>query len=131
MQGKVKVGERANQSVLTQASREATHDSDRTAGQTVDVVPDGTRQMDGRVASEQPLQSRAVESAEKRAISDFLPTTPLAVSGEVLQMLRLRMHDVEVGRPGRENGLLRVGWQSLAKLVFRLIFPPLAAHRWG
>jgi hypothetical protein len=74
--------------------------------------------MGERVAGQQSLQSWSVEPAEKRTISDFLPTAPLAVSGEVLQMLRLRMHDVEVGRPGRENGLLRVGGQSLAELVF-------------
>jgi len=74
--------------------------------------------MAGVVASQQSLQSWSLEPAEKRTISDFLPTTPLGVSGEVLQMLRLRMYDVEVGRPGRENGLLRVGRQSLAELVF-------------
>jgi hypothetical protein len=109
------------QSVLTQASREATHDSDRAAGQTVDVVPDGTGKMAEGVASQQSLQSRSVEPAEKRAISDFLPTAPLALSGEVLQMLRLGMHDVEMGRPGGENGLLRVSRQSPAELVFRLM----------
>jgi hypothetical protein len=111
------------QSVLTQASREATHDSDRAAGQTVDVVPDGTGKMAEGVASQQSLQSRSVEPAEKRAISDFLPTAPLALSGEVLQMLRLGMHDVEMGRPGGENGLLRVSRQSPAELVFRLMSP--------
>jgi hypothetical protein len=74
--------------------------------------------MAGVVAGQQSLQSRAVEQAEKRAIPDFFPTTPLGVSGEVLQMLRLGMHDVEMGRPGRENGVLRTGRQSPAKLVF-------------
>jgi hypothetical protein len=53
--------------------------------------------MDGRVASQQSLQSRSLESAEKRGIPDFFPAHPLARSGEVLQMLWLRMHDVEVG----------------------------------
>jgi hypothetical protein len=61
------------------------------------VVPDGPDQMDERVAGQQSLQSGAVVSAEKRAIQDVFPTNPLAVSGEVLQMLGLRMHDVEVG----------------------------------
>jgi hypothetical protein len=111
--------------------RGATHDSNRAASQTDDVVPDGTRKMDGVVASQQSLQSWSVEPAEKRAISDLLPAPPLAGSGEVLQMLRLGMHDVEMGRPRRENGVLRVGRQSLAELVFRLISPPLAAHSRG
>jgi hypothetical protein len=118
---------RVVQSVLTQVSREATHDSDRAAGQTVDVVPDGTGQMAEGVASQQSLQSGSVEPAEKRSVSDFLSTTPLALSGEVLQMLRLGMHDVAMGRPGGQNGLLRVGWQSPAELVFRLMSPPC----WG
>src|SRR5712691_1015194 len=122
---------RVVQSVLTQVSREATHDSDRAAGQTVDVVPDGTGQMAEGVASQQSLQSWSVEPAEKRAISDFLPANPLAVSGEVLQMLRLGMHDVEMVRPGGENGLLRVSRQSPAELVFRLMCPPLVACRRG
>jgi hypothetical protein len=119
------------QSVLTQASREATHDSNRAAGQTVDVVPDGTGQMAEGVASQQSLQSWSVEPAEKRGVSDFLSTTPLALSGEVLQMLRLGMHDVAMGRPGGQNGLLRIGWQSPAELVFRLMCPPLVAGRRG
>ena len=38
----------------------------------------------------------ALEPAEKRTIPDVLPTNPLAVPGEVFQMLGLRMHDVEV-----------------------------------
>jgi len=53
-------------------SREAHHDTDGTAGQTVDVVPDGPDQMDERVAGQQSLQSGAVESGEKRVIQDFL-----------------------------------------------------------
>jgi hypothetical protein len=119
------------QSVLTQASREATYDSNRAAGQTVDVVPDGTGQMAEGVASQQSLQSWSLEPAEKRAISDFLPANPLAVSGEVLQMLRLGMHDVEMVRPGGENGLLRVSRQSPAELVFRLMSPPRCGERPG
>jgi len=82
------------------------------------VVPDGTGQMAEGVASQQSLQSWSLEPSEKRAISDFLPTNPLAVSGEVLQMLRLGMHDVEMVGPGGENGLLRVSRQSPAELVF-------------
>jgi len=53
--------------------------------------------MDERVAGQQSFQSRTVESGEKRAISDFFPTSSLAGSGEVFQMLGLRVHDVEVG----------------------------------
>jgi hypothetical protein len=53
--------------------------------------------MGERVAGQQSLQSWSLEPAKERGISDFLPTTPLAVPGEVLQMLGLRMHDVEVG----------------------------------
>jgi hypothetical protein len=74
-----------------------THDTDGTAGQTDDVVSDGADQMGERVAGQQPLQPWSLEPAEERAIPDFLPTTPLAVPGEVFQMLGLRMHDVEVG----------------------------------
>ena len=96
----------------------ANHDINGTAGQTDDVVPDGPDQMDERVAGQQSLQSGAVESGEKCAIPDFLPTTPLAVSGEVFQMLRLWMHDVEVGRSRCEDGILRAGRQSVADLVF-------------
>jgi hypothetical protein len=106
------------QSVLTQVSREATHDSNRTAGETVNVVPDGPGQMAGVMAGQQPFQSRAVESAEKRTIPDFFPTPSLGVSGEVLQMLRLGMYDVEMGRSRCEDGILRAGWESTAELVF-------------
>jgi len=95
------------------------------------VVPDGAGKVDERVAGQQSLQSWSLEPAEKRGISDFLPTTPLAVPGEVLQMFRLGMHDVEVGGPGGENGLLRVGRQSSAELVFGLRSSPLVAHRAG
>ena len=74
-----------------------THDTDGTAGQTDDVVSDGPDQMGKRVAGQQPLQPWSLEPAEERAIPDFLPTNPLAVPGEVFQMLGLGMHDVEVG----------------------------------
>src|SRR5262249_5085458 len=119
------------QSVLTLAAERATHDSNRAASQTVDVVPDGTREMDGVVASQQSLQSWSVEPAEECTVSDLLSATPLAGSSEVLQMFRLGMHDVEMGGPGRENGVLRVGRQSLAELVFRLISPAVAARSRG
>jgi hypothetical protein len=115
--------------LVIQASREATDDSDRATGQTGNVVPDGARQMAGVVAGEQSLQSRAVESAEKRIFPDFFPTTPLAVSGEVLQMLRFGMHDVEMGRQECENRILRAGRQSAAKLVFRLDSLPLTVSK--
>jgi len=75
------------------------------------------------VASQQSVKSWSLEPAEKRTISDFLPANPLALSGEVLQMLRLRMHDVEMVRPGGENGFLRVSRQSPAELAFRLMSP--------
>jgi hypothetical protein len=74
--------------------------------------------MDERVAGQQSLQSRAVESVEKRAIQDLFPTHPLVGSGKVFQMLGLRMHDVEVGRSRCEDGILRAGRQSVAELVF-------------
>src|SRR5258708_3279570 len=74
-----------------------THDTNVTAGQTDDVVPDGPDQMDERVAGQQSLQSWSLEPAEERAIPDILPTNALAVPGEVFQMLGLRMHDVGVG----------------------------------
>jgi hypothetical protein len=105
---------------LRRVGRKQTHDTNGTAGQTVDVVPDGPDQMAGVVAGQQSLQSWSLEPAEKCAISDFLPKYPLALPGEVLQMLRVRMHDVEMGRQGGENGLLRVSRQSPAELVFRL-----------
>jgi hypothetical protein len=75
----------------------STHDTDGTAGQTDDVVPDGADQMDEHVAGEQSLESWSLEPAEERPIPDFLPTNPLAVPSEVFQVLGLRMHDVEVG----------------------------------
>jgi hypothetical protein len=74
-----------------------THDTNGTAGQAVDVVPDGSDQMDEPVAGQQSLQSWAVESGEKRTFQDFFPASPLAGASEVFQMLGLRMHDVEVG----------------------------------
>jgi hypothetical protein len=87
--------------------------------------------MDERVAGQQSLQPGAVESGEKRTIQDFFPAPPLAGSREILQMLRLGMHDVEVGRSRREDGILRVGRQPTAELVFRLAFQPLTASRSG
>jgi hypothetical protein len=77
--------------------RGATDDSNRTASQTVNVVPDGTRQMDDHVAGQQSLQPGAVESCEKCTVQDFFPAPPLVGAREILQMLRVGMHDVEVG----------------------------------
>jgi hypothetical protein len=71
--------------------------------------------MAGVVAGQQSLQSRAVESAEKRDIPDLFSAAPLAVPGEVFQMLWFGMHDVEMGKPGHENRILRAGRESLAK----------------
>jgi hypothetical protein len=85
------------------------HDTNGTAGQAVDVVPDGSDQMDEPLAGQQSLQSGAVESGEKRAIQDFFPAPPLAGSGEIFQMLRLRMHDVAVGRSRCEDRILWAG----------------------
>ena len=61
------------------------------------MVPDGARQMDERVASQQSLQPGAMESGEKRSVQDFFPAPPLVGAREILQMLWLGMHDVEVG----------------------------------
>jgi hypothetical protein len=74
--------------------------------------------MDECVAGQQSLQPGAVESSEKRTVQDFFPAPPLVGSREVLQMLRLGMHDVEMGRSGCEDGILRVGRQPTAELVF-------------
>ena len=84
------------------------------------MVPDGAGKMDERVASQQSLQSRSLEQAEERSIPDFFPANPLAVSGEVLQMLGLGMHDVEMGGQGRKNRVLRARRQSTAEPVFGL-----------
>jgi hypothetical protein len=96
----------------------ANDDTNGTAGQTVDVVPDGPDQMDERVAGQQSLQSGAVESGEKRAIQDFFPPPSLAGPGEVFQMLGLRMHDVAVVRSRCKDGILRACRQSVAEFVF-------------
>jgi hypothetical protein len=76
--------------------------------------------MDGRMAGQQSLKSRAVESVQKRTVPDVFSKTPLGVPGEILQMRRIGMHDVEMDRQGCENGILRLGRQSAAKPVFRL-----------
>jgi hypothetical protein len=79
------------------SAKRPTHDTDGTAGQTVDVVPDGPDQMVEPLAGQQSLQSGAMESTEKCPVQDFFSTPPLAGPGEVFQMLGLRMHDVEMG----------------------------------
>jgi hypothetical protein len=94
------------------------YDIDGTAGQAVDVVPDGSDQVDEPVAGQQSLQSGTVESGKKRTIPDFFSAPPLVGSGEVFQMLGLRMHDVEVGGSRCEDRILRAGRQSVAELVF-------------
>jgi hypothetical protein len=53
--------------------------------------------MDERVASQQSLQPGAMESGEKRSVQDFFPAPSLVGAREILQMLWLGMHDVEVG----------------------------------
>jgi len=93
------------------------------------VVPDGAGTMAVHLASQQSLQSRSLEPAEKRCVSDFLPTPTLAVPGEVLQMLRFGMHDVEMGGQECENRILRAGRQSAAKPVFRLKHDDDSRHR--
>jgi hypothetical protein len=103
-------------SVLTQGR--GNHDCNRTASQTVNVVSDGARQMDERVAGQQSLQPGAVESREKRTVQDFFPAPPLVGSREVLSMLRLGLHDVEVGRSRCEDGILRARRQPAAEFVF-------------
>ena len=84
-------------SVLTQAKLEATHDSDRIAGQTRDVVPNGTGAMGIQSCRLQSLQSRSLEPGEECDIPDPFSELSLAGSGKVLQMLWFRMHDVEMG----------------------------------
>jgi hypothetical protein len=105
-------------SVFTQAKLEATHDSIRAAGQANDVVPDGAHAICGNRLRIQSLKTPSLAPAKERDLSHAVSTNSLVDPREVLQMLRLGMHDVEMGRPGRENGLLRVGRQSTAKLVF-------------
>jgi hypothetical protein len=84
-------------SILTQAKPEATHDSDRIAGQTIDVVPDGTGAMAIQGCCIQSLQSRSLGPGEECDIPDPFSEPSLAGSGKVLQMLWFRMHDVEMG----------------------------------
>jgi hypothetical protein len=106
--------------VTAQASREASHDRDGATGQADDVVSDGADQVAGEAPRLQPLKSRPLGPAEKCSIPDLFSANSLAVPGKVLPVLRLGMHDVEMGRPGNQDGLLRAGRQPIAKPVFGL-----------
>jgi hypothetical protein len=81
-----------------QTRLEATHDSDRTASQTNDVVPDGTRAVAIQSCCVQSRQSGSLGPVQERTIPNFFSASPLAVPGEVLQVLWFGMHDVEMGR---------------------------------
>ena len=105
---------------MTPASREASHDSDGATGQADDVVSNGADQMADPASCVQPFKSRRVGATQKPIIHRSFPAAPLGVPGEVFQMLRIRMHDVEMGGPGRKNGLLRIGRQPAAKPVLGL-----------
>jgi hypothetical protein len=106
--------------VSTQASREASHDRDGATGQADDVVSDGADQMAGETPRLQPLKPGSLGPGKKCSIPDSLPSHPLAVPGQVLQVLWLRMHDVALDRPGSQNGFLRAGRKSVPEPVFRL-----------
>jgi hypothetical protein len=105
---------------ITPASREASHDSNGATSQANDVVSDGADQMAGQTSCLQPFKSRQVGTAQKPVIHNSFSATPLGVQGEIFQVLRIWVHDVEMGRSGRKDGLLRNGRQSAAKLVFGL-----------
>jgi hypothetical protein len=99
---------------------EASRDSNRTTGEANDVVSDGADQMAGQASCLQPFKSRRVGAAQKSDIHHSFSTTSLGVPGEVFQVLRIRLHDVEMGRPGRKDGFLRTGWQSAPEPVLGL-----------
>jgi hypothetical protein len=84
-------------SVLTQAKVEAAHDSTGAASQTIDVVPDGAHTICGNRPAIQSLQTLLVAPAKERDLSHAVSTNSLVVPGEILQMLWLGMHDVEMG----------------------------------
>jgi hypothetical protein len=69
----------------------------------------------------QPFKSRQVGKAQEPDIHNSVSETPLAVPGEVFQVLRIWVHDVEMGRPGLKDGLLRIGRQSGAEPVLGLV----------
>jgi hypothetical protein len=117
--------------VITQASREASHDRDGATGQADDVVSDGADQMAGETPCLQPLKPGPLGSGKKCSFPDPLPAHPLAVPGQVLQVLRLRMHDVALDRPGSKNGLLRAGWKSAPEPVFGLVCLVSSSSSWS
>jgi hypothetical protein len=61
------------------------------------VVSDGADQMADQTSRVQPFQSRQVGPIEEQTIRHNVSATPLDVPGEVFQMLRLGLHDVEMG----------------------------------
>jgi hypothetical protein len=95
--------------VITPASREASHDHSGATGQADDVVSDGADQMANQTSCLQPVKSRQMGPVQEPDIHNTVSTTPLAVPGEILQVLRFGMHDVEMERPGGKNGFLRTG----------------------
>jgi hypothetical protein len=83
--------------VITPASREASHDHDGTTGQADDVVSDGAYQVADQAPRLQPFKSRQVGPVQKQTVHHPLSAAPLAVPGKVFQVLRIGMHDVEMG----------------------------------
>jgi hypothetical protein len=61
------------------------------------VVSDGSDQVAGQTSCIQPFQSRQVGPVEEPDIRHSFSATPLAIPGEIFQMLRIGMHDVEMG----------------------------------
>jgi len=108
--------------VITPASREPSHDSNGATGQANDVVSDGADQMADQTPCLQPFKSGQVGTAQKPDVHNTLSAAPLGIPGEVFQVLRIWLHDVEMGRPGGKNGFLRTGRQSAAKPVLGLAF---------
>jgi hypothetical protein len=106
--------------VITPASVEASHDINRATGQANDVVSDGPDQMAGQASCLQPFESRPVGTAQKPDIHHSLSATSLGIPGKVFQVLRIRLHDVEMGRPGRKDGFLWTGRQSAPEPVLGL-----------
>ena len=83
--------------VWSPSSPEASHDNVGATGQADDVVSDGTDQMADQTSCVQPFQSRQVGPIQEQIIRHNVSATPLGVPGEVFQMLRIGLHDVEMG----------------------------------
>jgi hypothetical protein len=77
--------------------REASYDNVGATGQADDVVSDGADQMADPTSCIQPFQSRPVGPVQEQTIRHNVSATPLGVPGEVFQMLRIGLHDVEMG----------------------------------